>query len=239
MNVALIFAGGSGTRMNSKTTPKQFLKLNGKEIIIYTIEHFEQHNEVDAIIVVCLASWISYLKTILNKHSIKKVKWIVEGGSTGQKSIYEGLKKLKQECEDDTIILVHDGVRPLIDDKVISDNIISVKRFGSAITTAPSVETIVTVNEERDVNGISDRSKSMMAKAPQSFYLGQLLKVHEMAKGEEKDNFIDTASIMNYYGYPLKTVEGGYENIKITTPSDYYIFKTIIEIKENAQIFGI
>ncbi|MGF7143659.1 2-C-methyl-D-erythritol 4-phosphate cytidylyltransferase [Anaerotaenia torta] len=240
MNTVLIFAGGAGTRMRSSdTTPKQFLKLHGKDIIIHTIEHFEQHPEIDAIVVVCIASWISYLKNLLTRYAITKVHWVVEGGNTGQDSIYNGLKLLGREYPDDTIVLIHDGVRPLINSRVITDNIACVKKYGSAITVAPSVETVITVNETGNIDRINDRSKSMLAKAPQTFFLKDILKAHENALSEARHDFIDSASIMSHYGFSLKTVEGPYENIKITTPSDYYIFRAINEARENSQIFGI
>ena len=239
MNIGLIFAGGTGLRMNSKTIPKQFLKLHEKEIILYTIEHFENHPEIDAIVISCIAQWIPYLQNILQCRGIKKVKWIVEGGSTGQESIYHGLKKIQEEYPNDSIVLIHDGVRPLINEKIISENIQSVKKYGTAITVAPSVETVITIKQDGNLDGISDRSACMMAKAPQSFYLEEIMDAHEKAIREGKNDFIDSASIMSHYGYQLKTVVGGYDNIKITTPSDFYIFRAIIEAKENSQIFGI
>ena len=239
MNTVLIFAGGSGTRMKNNTTPKQFLKLHGKDIIIHTIEHFEYHPEIDVIVVVCISSWIPYLKGLLKQYSITKVKWIVEGGSTGQESIYNGLKMLKKKCPEDSIVLVHDGVRPLINEKVVTDNIACVKQYGSAITVAPSVETVITINKSGNIDQINDRSRSMMAKAPQSFHLKELMESHIRAISDGRGDFIDSASIMAHYGYSLKTVEGPYENIKITTPSDYYIFRAISEARENSQIFGI
>lgn len=141
MNYALIFAGGCGRRMNSKSRPKQFLELHGKEIIIYTIEHFEKHPDIEGIVVVCIKEWIDYLKRILDKNGIKKVKWIVPGGETGQDSIYNGLKVLHDNCKNEDIVLIHDGVRPLIDEQLITENIKSVKNHGSAITVAPVIET--------------------------------------------------------------------------------------------------
>ncbi|MBE5963200.1 MAG: 2-C-methyl-D-erythritol 4-phosphate cytidylyltransferase [Lachnospiraceae bacterium] len=239
MNIALIFAGGTGQRMNTKTTPKQFLKLHEKEIIIYTIEHFENHPDIDAIVVSCIAQWIPYLKSILKRYGIKKVEWIVEGGSTGQQSIYNALEKIEQEYPEESIVLIHDGVRPLINDRIISENIECVKKSGAAITVAPSVETVITIKQDGDLDRISDRSACMMAKAPQSFYVKDIISAHKRALQENKNDFIDSASIMSHYGYQLKTVVGGYENIKITTPSDFYIFRAIIEAKENSQIFGI
>ena len=113
MNVALIFAGGSGTRMNTKSRPKQFLELHGKEIIIYTLEHFERHPDIDAIAIVCIEPWIEYLKKALKKHDITKVKWIVPGGETGQDSIFNGLDAIHKDCPEDSIVLIHDGVRIL------------------------------------------------------------------------------------------------------------------------------
>jgi 2-C-methyl-D-erythritol 4-phosphate cytidylyltransferase len=163
----------------------------------------------------------------------------VEGGETGQESIYHGLQILEKKCPEDTIVLIHDGVRPLINEKVITDNIACVKEFGASITVAPSVETVITVNKEGNLDRINDRSSCMMAKAPQSFYLKDILTAHKKAIEENKKDFIDSASIMSHYGFSLKTVNGPYENIKITTPSDYYIFRAISEAKENSQIFGL
>lgn len=252
MNVALIFAGGSGTRMNTKSTPKQFLTLHGKEIIIYTLEHFERHPEIDAICVVCKEDWIGYLGKLLNRYQMEKVKWIVAGGETGQDSIYNGLDAITMginemnqadggisDGTEDTIVLIHDGVRPLIDAKLISDNIRSVKEHGSAITVTPVIETVMLTNDDHKVYKSVNRDKSRVAKAPQSFYLKDIYDAHNKARAEGCHTKIDSATMMSDYGYELYTVEGSSENIKITTPTDYYIFKALIDAKENSQIFGI
>lgn len=238
MNYALIFAGGTGARMNTKTRPKQFLEVYGKDIIIYTLEHFENHKDIDGIVVVCLKEWIGYLKKIIKKNGLEKVKWIVEGGETGQESIYHGIQKLIQEVPEDSTVLVHDGVRPIIDEDLITRNINSVKEHGSGITVVPAVETIVLENEDNGVMDIYERSKCKMAKAPQCFILKDVYDAHQKAIKEGKKNFIDTASIMHHYGYKLTTVEGNSENIKITNPVDYYLLKAILDAKENSQIFG-
>ena len=149
MNIAVIFAGGVGSRMHSKQKPKQFLEMYNKPIIIHTIEYFENHPMIDAIALVCVADWIDYCKSLLYKFRIDKVKAIVPGGETGQLSIYNGLKAAKEIAGDEkSIVLIHDGVRPLINDKVITDNINSVKEHGSAITTAVVKETILVVDPE-------------------------------------------------------------------------------------------
>lgn len=166
MNIAIIFAGGTGQRMNTKTLLKQFLELHGKPIIIYTLEHFEKHEKIDGIIVVCVESWIEYCKNLISKFNINKVKAIIPGGETGLFSRYNGVKKAMEMYLEDTICLMHDGVRPLIDSDIISRNIESVEKYGSAVTVAPAIETIAVKDEENRVGQIIDRNKCQMAKAP-------------------------------------------------------------------------
>ena len=123
MNIALIFAGGTGQRMNSRTKPKQFLELNGKPILIHTLEHFEDHPEIDAVVVVCLKDWIPYLEDLVDRFSLHKLRWIAEGGASGQESIRNGLYTLERDesVPDDSIVLIHDGVRPLISEDGCAD----------------------------------------------------------------------------------------------------------------------
>jgi 2-C-methyl-D-erythritol 4-phosphate cytidylyltransferase len=240
MNIALIFAGGSGTRMNNTAKPKQFLQLYGKEIIIHTIENFEKHPEIDGVVVVCIESWIAFLKTLLEKYNIRKVKWIISGGETGQESIYRGLSAIKTDVPDNSVILIHDGVRPLITQQLISDCIASVNAHGSAITVTPEIETVVFIDEQdRKINSITDRSKCFHAKAPQGFRFADLWRGHTLAQADGLTNIIDSASLMKHYGHELYAVQGDYENIKITTASDFYIFRALYEARENTQVFGL
>lgn len=242
MNIAVVFAGGTGTRMNVKSCPKQFLKLYGKEIIVYTLEHFQQHKDIDAISVVCIEPWISYLKDLLNKYSLTKVKWVVPGGKSGQESIYNGLKAAYDGTDDadNAIVLIHDGVRPLINGELITNCIESVKEKGSAITCVPAIETIAQISgESNEIVGTVDRSSCMIARAPQCFYLGEIMANHNKAIEQGRFDFIDSASLMKNYGHSLYVVPGPTENIKITTPSDYYTFKAFIERKNDADVFGI
>lgn len=240
MNTALIFAGGTGERMNSKSKPKQFLELHGKPIIIYTIEWFEKHNEIDNIVVVCLEEWIDYLKDLIIKYQIKKVDWIVRGSNTSQLSIFNGLDVLYKDRDipKDSTVIIHDGVRPLISESLITKNIESVKKYGSAITMSSAKETIITINKTNKVEDISSRELCRIAKAPQCFYLNDIYLAHTKAMDDGIENFIDSASLMNNYGYKLHGVEGSDQNIKITTPIDYYVFKAICDARENSQIFG-
>ena len=238
MNNVLIFAGGSGTRMNSKGRPKQFLQFYGKELIIHTLENFQQHSEIDNIVVVCIEDWIPYLEKLIVKYEIDKVRKIVSGGSTGQESIYKGLLAVKSISLEKDIVLVHDGVRPFVNEELITNCIESVKNYGSAITVTPAIETIVTLDNGK-INSITDRSKCFHAKAPQCFYVDDLLNAHEQAIKDGNTNMIVSASLMKFYGHELYTVVGNFDNIKITTPADFYTFKALYEVRENQQIFGL
>lgn len=237
-NIAIVFAGGTGTRMNTKSKPKQFLELHGKPILVYTLEAFNNHPEIDGIILVVLNEWIDYCKVLISKFGLYKVKEIIVGGATALESQKRGLEKACELYDKDTIVLIHDGVRPLIDAETISKNIASVKKNGTAITATPAIETIAINKENNEVGQIIERSKVQMAKAPQSFKLGELWEVHCRAEHDNKV-FIDSASMMQYYGYSLFIVEGKPENIKITTPSDFYMFRALVDARENSQIFGL
>lgn len=236
-NIAIIFAGGSGKRMNTKARPKQFLELYGKPIIIYTLELFDRHPMIDHIVVACIEPWIPYLKELLRKFEIKKVLEIVPGGETGQDSIYNGLEAAARHCDNDSIVLIHDGVRPLIEEKTITDNIECVKRNGSCITCVPATETFIVKQTTNRLN-IPARKDTLIARAPQSFILSNILNAHHKAREEGKHDFIDSCTIMNYYGYQLSTTIGPTENIKITTPTDFFIFRAMVDVRENQQIFG-
>lgn len=239
MNTALIFAGGTGQRMNSRTRPKQFLELHGKPIIIYTLEHFDAHPDIDSIVVVCLEDWIPYLNDLLTKFNIDKVISVVPGGASGQDSIYRGLCSIAEKCPEDTVVLIHDGVRPLINGKLISDNIDSVLANGSAITVSKAIETIILTANNSISNEILDRERCEVAKAPQSFYLRDILAAHRKAIERGETDMIDSATLMQWFEKPLHTVAFDSINIKITTPIDFYIFRAILDSREDTQLYGL
>ena len=237
MNIAVIFAGGSGQRMKTKDIPKQFLEIHGKPIIIYTLEHFEKHDQIDAIVVACKSDYIDYMKELVYKYRIEKVKNVVPGGSTGQLSIRNGLKAAEMVGGPDSVVLIHDGVRPMINEKLISDNIASVRKYGSAITTSVVKETILVVDDREMIDMVPERANSRVAKAPQSFVLKDILEAHDKAEAEGREDFIDSCTMMKHYGYELHLVDGPYENIKITTPDDYFTLKAWLDAKEINQLF--
>lgn len=236
-NIAIIFAGGSGKRMNTVGRPKQFLELRGKPIIIYTLEVFDNHPNIDGIIISCIAGWIPYLKKLIHKFDITKVRAIIPGGDSGQDSIYNGLVEAERLFPRDSCTLIHDGVRPLITEQTITDNIEAVRQYGSCITCIPAIETFVVTRPEGELE-IPPRKDSLIARAPQSFILSDILEAHRKARSEGQHDFIDSCSMMSKYGHKLHTVIGPMENIKITTPTDYFIFKAMVDVHENLQIFG-
>lgn len=238
--VAVIFAGGSGKRMKNSGVPKQFLELYGKPIIVHTLEQFQQHPAIDSIVVSCIKSHIENLGLLVQRYKLTKVKKIVAGGPTGQKSIFNALEateKLYSQCEK-CIVLIHDGVRPLIDQETITKNVKTVIESGSCITCVPVTETVFLKKINEGIE-IPARENSFLARAPQSFFLSDILSAHRKAIRDNIDDFTDSCSLMSYYGYSMSMTEGKVENIKITTPTDFFIFKAILDAKENSKIFGL
>lgn len=240
MNIAVIFAGGVGSRMHSKEKPKQFLSMHGKPIIIHTLEQFEEHEEIDAITVACVKEWIPYFKQLVEKYNLKKVRKIVPGGKNGQESIYHGLCAAEElSGKEESIVLIHDGVRPLIDKKTISSSVRSVREHGSAIASIKVKETVLLVDGDDSVCRIPERSRSRLARAPQSFWLSEILEAHRKAISENRMDFIDSCSMMQHYGKKLYLIDSPEENIKITTPEDFYIMRAMLDAKEDSQIYGM
>ncbi|HEO6804216.1 TPA: 2-C-methyl-D-erythritol 4-phosphate cytidylyltransferase, partial [Streptococcus agalactiae] len=233
MNIGVIFAGGVGRRMNTKGKPKQFLEVHGKPIIVHTIDIFQNTEAIDAVVVVCVSDWLDYMNNLVERFNLTKVKAVVAGGETGQMSIFKGLEAAEQLATDDAVVLIHDGVRPLINEEVINANIQSVKETGSAVTSVRAKETVVLVNDSSKISEVVDRTRSFIAKAPQSFYLSDILSVERDAISKGITDAIDSSTLMGMYNRELTIVEGPYENIKITTPDDFYMFKALYDAREN------
>jgi 2-C-methyl-D-erythritol 4-phosphate cytidylyltransferase len=234
---ALIFAGGTGQRMSTRATPKQFLELHGKPVIMYTIEHFERHPEVDGMVVVCLQSWIPELKRLLRRYDIHKVTTIVAGGETGHASIYNGLVAMQETSADDDIVLIHDGVRPLIDEQLLTDNIAAVREHGAAITVERAVESVVRVSADGQIVDVPPRDEMHVAKAPQSFRYGLIFELYAWAQAQGIAT-IDSAHLCHLRGIRPHVVASPPNNMKITKPTDYYVFRALYEAMENHQILA-
>lgn len=240
MNIAIIFAGGCGIRMGAGI-PKQFLEINGKPIIIHTLEIFENHPEIDKIYISMIEDYIPYMKKIADKFAIKKICGIVKGGETGQDSIYNALSKAYEENSKDAIVLIHDGVRPWVSNDTISRNIQGVKDNGNAITCTPCYETILMSTTGKLVETVPYRKDTFAAQAPQSFYLSDILAAHEKVRKTESryDNLVDSCTLIKSIGMDAYMVEGNRGNIKVTTPEDVYMYRALIQYRENEQAFGI
>lgn len=215
----------------------RLLELHGKPIIIYTLEHFEYHNEVDKIVVVCLADWIAELKGLLRRYGITKVVAIVPGGETGHDSIYYGLAAMQKFSGDDDIVLIHDGVRPLITEELITENINSVRKYGNAITGERARESVVRCINGKTVAEVPVRDQMYVAKAPQSFRYGEIFQLYEKARADGIKT-IDSSHLCSIYHAPMHIVVSSPNNIKITEPADFYIFRALYEALEGQQIFG-
>lgn len=231
MNIAVIFAGGVGKRMGNADLPKQFMEISGKPIIIHTLEIFEKNENIDGIVVASVQEWIDYLKDLIKKYNITKVKDIVPGGESGQMSIFNGLKRAYEIFPNDSVVLIHDGVRPFIDDKLINENIDNVRQKGSAISSVLATETFVLINDANDILDIPARKNSLIAKAPQSFILKDIYEVHIQAQKDGVYESIDSCTLMKLYNKPLSVVMTDYDNIKITTPKDITLAESIYNRK--------
>jgi len=211
--------------------------VHGKPIIVHTLEIFQECEEIDGIVVACVEDWIDYMGEMKFRYRLDKIGAIVAGGETGQLSIYNGLKAAAETYGiGDNIVLIHDGVRPIIDAEVISANIESVKKFGSAITCAPTKESVVIAAKDNMISAVIEREESRTAKAPQSFFLKDILSADEEAISKGITNEIDSCTLMAHRGMQMHIVEGNYNNIKITTPEDFYTFRAIYDALENDQL---
>ena len=240
MNIAILFAGGKGTRMGSDI-PKQFLEINGKPILVHTAELFQYHEKIDKIYISTIKEYIPYVEELVKTYNLTKVKGVTEGGKTAQDSIYKALLKAKEENAGDSIVLLHDGVRPYVYSKVIDSNIESVKQYGSAITSFPAYETVMISEDGEKVTGVTKRKETYTGQAPQSFYLKDILEAHEKIRNSPNgyENMVDACTIMRTIGKEVHLVGGNRGNIKITTPEDVYTFKAYLQYKESMEALGL
>lgn len=240
MNIAIIFAGGSGVRMGAGV-PKQFLEINGKPVIIHTLQLFQYHREIDKIYVSIIAAYQDYMEELVEEYRLSKVAAVLPGGETAQDSIYNALKQAESENPADSVVLIHDGVRPFISRELISDNIRCVKEKGNAITCTPCYETILISRSGTEVEDVPARKHAFSAQAPQSFRLGEIIAAHDVvrARPEKYENMVDACTIIRSQGITAHMVEGNRGNIKVTTPEDVYMFRALLQYKENEQAFGL
>lgn len=233
MNVAIILAGGSGKRMQQEI-PKQFININDKPVIIYTLEAFQKHPEIDGILVVCIDGWHDILKAYAAQNGITKLKWVISGGETGQESIRNGVEFLDGKCDEDDVVVIHDGIRPLVDENVLSDVIVTCKMHGNGVTSMPYNEQIFVKRDEETTKEYIPRETLRRVSTPQAYRFGKLLwgyrKAFKENIGIHGSAYANT--MMVDLGEVLYFASGSDKNIKLTTPDDLELFKSLLYIKE-------
>lgn len=243
MNYAIILAAGVGQRMRNGGLPKQFLKLMGKPIIIYTLEKFELSEKIDKVVVVCHGSYVDYMQSLLNLYQLKKVEKIIVGGHDRQSSLQRGLDEVVAiGGKENDIVVIHDGVRPLVSERTIHENIRVAKQYGCAITVHPVTESVViTDGETAAMKDFQKRADTYSMTAPQSFQLGKIMKAYtSMDILDQKEMpLLDAAMVYAKTGEEIHLVKEQGANIKITTPEDFYFLKAILELEENKYVFGL
>ena len=238
MNIGLIIAGGSGNRMG-QDIPKQFMHVDGAPIIIWTLKAFEQHPDIEAIAVVCLRGWETVLQSYANQFCIKKLKWIFPGGDTGFKSIHNGIYGLKEAgCDDEDLVLIHDGVRPLLSQEIISSNIAICKAYGYAVTGIQCREAILESHDGFTTKTSIPRDTLIRTQTPQTFRLGNIIKAHEHAKVKGITNTVSSCTLIAELEEDIEMhiVPGSEKNIKITTVEDLEMIKALMHTSKDTWL---
>lgn len=232
MNIAMIIAGGSGQRM-SQDIPKQFINVYDKPVIVYTLEAFQKHPNIDFIEVVCLEGWKEILKAYAKQFNITKLRWVAEGGKNGQESIKNGIWNLKEECNDDDLILIHDAIRPMVSQEIISECISKAGIYGSAVTVIPCAEAMLRTENGKSSKESIPRNELIRTQTPQAFPLDQLIWAHEEADKKNITNSVATVTLMAELGQEIYFAAGSEKNIKLTTVEDIEIFKALLNSKKD------
>ena len=231
-NIALLIAGGSGNRMH-QDIPKQFLTVNERPVIVYTLEVFEKHPEIDCIAVVCIEGWEQVLWAYAKQFCITKLKYVIPGGKNGQDSIRNGVMELEKHFERDDLILIHDAIRPMVSAEIISDNIRVAKENGNAITVIPCAEAMLQTEDGVISTGSYPRDRLKRTQTPQAVKLGKLCDLHRKALSVGITNSVATCTLLIELGEQVYFSTGSEKNIKLTTIDDIDIFKALLVAKRS------
>ncbi len=230
MNIGLIIAGGSGRRMQQEI-PKQFLNVNDKPVIVYTLEAFQKHPDIDEIGVVCIEGWHEILSAYARQYKIDKLKWIVPGGENGQGSIRNGVYEAEKRYSGDDILLIHDAIRPLVSTEILSDCIIQAKKHGSAIVTVPCNTAILRRTTDEYSSEVVPRDRLAMTQTPQAFPIKRIADAHRKALELGITNSVASCTMMIELGEDVYFSIGSETNIKLTTTDDLKIFKALLALE--------
>lgn len=235
MNVALIIAGGSGSRMH-QSIPKQFLTVNERPVIVYTLEAFQKHAEIDAIAVVCIQGWEPVLWAYASQFNITKLKYVIPGGRNGQESIRNGVFELEKHCDPKGIVLIHDAIRPMVSAEIISDCIVKTKMYGCAIATIPCAEAMLQTEDGCVSTGSYPRDRLKRTQTPQGFSIGKICDLHRRALEAGITNSVASCTLMIEMGEQVFFSAGSEKNIKLTTVEDLDTFKALLMAKRSEWI---
>ena len=227
MNIALIVAAGSGTRMGLET-PKQFVLVKDKPLLYYSVRIFETYPELDAIVLVTNKENISLVQEIVEEYHFTKVKAIVAGGETRQYSVYNGLLAIKEFATNDDVVLIHDSARPLVNHRIIFDNIKACLEFGAVDTVIQASDTIVKSSDGSGVDELPLRKELYQAQTPQTFKFGLILEAHEYARSHQIPDVTDDVKLVISLGKEVHLVEGSKLNFKVTTPEDLDLLEALL-----------
>ena len=231
MNVALILAAGTGSRMGNADKPKQFLPIYGKPLMIHTIEAFEMHDDIEKIVVVTSEGYEDQVKVWCKQYDLGKVKAVVHGSDSRQGSVYNGLQAIKNlGISDDDIIVIHDAARPLISQNIITSNIEACKKYDAVDTVIKATDTIVASSDNERITNIPNRSELYQGQTPQTFKFALISEAHEKAKSGQIPNVTDDTKLVISMGKEVHLVEGSKQNFKITTFDDLMMLKALLKI---------
>ena len=233
--IAILTAAGTGTRMH-QNIPKQFLHVENKPIIIYTLEAFQNHPSIDEICVVILEGWEQIILAYAKQFNITKLKYVVNGGTTGQESIYNGIEAVKKDHLNDDIVMIHDGNRPMVSSEIITDSLVKQKLYGSAVAVIPCTE-VVFVSKDGNSSGKSImREELWRTQTPHTYFLGDIYDAHQEAKAKGITNMAASCSLMEALGRKSYFSKGSEKNLKITTVDDIEIFKALLAARKEDWI---
>lgn len=233
-NIALIIAGGNGHRMKQEI-PKQFININDKPIIVYTLEAFQNHPDIEEIGVVCIDGWHDILRAYARQYKIDKLKWIVPGGENGQGSIRNGVYEAEKRYSSDDIVLIHDAIRPMLSQEVISDCIIQCRTHGSAIVTTPCNTAVLNRDGNDSSHTVVVRENLAMTQTPQAFPIKTIADAHREALEKGITNSVASCTLMIELGKSVHFSIGSETNIKLTTPDDLLIFKALLSLRSKER----
>lgn len=231
-HIAVILAGGIGSRMGGGTMPKQFLALNDKPVIVHTLENFQRNKDINGIVVVCVKNWMPHLQEILEEYKISKVQAVIEGGNSGHDSTRNGIFFLRDKLEENDYIIIHDAARPILPQAAIDNMLHVAHEKGNASLAIPCYETVLYTHDGKSGNSQLDRGNIMRIQTPQAYRFGPMLRLYDRAEAEGKHDFVYADLVLVHYGETVYFSKGFANNIKITRKEDIPLCKALMNFSE-------